>query len=434
MARVRLRESFTALRHRQYRRVWMGTFVSQTGNWMQITGRAALIYDATGSTAALGTIYFLSYVPQLFLSQFAGVIADRYDRRRVLMRGQALATVGAAAMGVVAVTGTASVLTVGLISVLIGTVQAVTMPAQQALVPALVPRAELTSAITLNSATQGSTRVFGPLLAGVVNETLGIAWLFWVNTASFVVILAVWSTIRVARQPAMAETQVLEAILAGFRTVRRTPALMVAIATTFVIGGIANVYQSMGLAFTTDVVAGGDHADGTSYYTYLQAALGAGALIGILGLADLAKRRPGVSVLGGATGVAVGLVVLGRLSALGPVLAVGFVIGLCHFAVNTLVLNTIQQRTPEELRGRVLSLHTVCFVGTFPVTSMVAGSLAEAFSIPAVLTGTGVLCLAYCVPLVRWSRRLADPVQEARVDEVEEAVEEEVAVTQESMG
>lgn len=395
-----------ALKHTQFRRVWSGGLVSMIGNWMQITGRAALIYEATGSKAALGMIYFLSYLPQLLLSQFAGVVADRFDRKRILLTSQWIAAAGSFGMAIVAVTDTASVATVGAISIVVGISQSASMPAQQALVPSLVPREDLTSAITLNSATQAGTRVFGPLLAGVVFETLGLPWLFWINTASFVVIILVWSTIRLPRQPPMVEKKTFAAIAAGFRYVRASPPLKVAVITTLVIGGIGNMYQPLGVAFTTDELAGGANRLGTTYYTYLQAALGAGSFVGIVGMVSLARRRPSMALVVSSFGVAIGLLALGQIDTLWPALVVGFVIGASHFAMNTMALNIIQHGTPDEMRGRVLALHSVGFVGMLPIISLVGGALSETFGIAATFTGTGLLCLAYCLPLVRWSRHL----------------------------
>src|SRR5437764_1402408 len=113
---------FSSLRHRVFRRVWAATVVDQTGNWLQIAGRAWLIYHVTGSTTSLGAIYFLSYLPQLLLSQVAGVFADRYDRRRLLMVGEVLMGLGAVGMAVIAATGTASLVNIGVISVVVGVV------------------------------------------------------------------------------------------------------------------------------------------------------------------------------------------------------------------------------------------------------------------------------------------------------------------------
>ena len=163
---MRAPTAFSVLRHQQYRRIWIGNMVSQTGNWMQITGRAVLVYELTGSTTDLGTVYFLAFAPQLFLSQFAGVIADRFDRRRVLMTAQTFAMLGAVAMGLLAASGKAKIVAnVGALSFVMGLVQTTQLPTQQALVPSLVPHAGAPDAVALNAASQATTRVFGPLLA-----------------------------------------------------------------------------------------------------------------------------------------------------------------------------------------------------------------------------------------------------------------------------
>ena len=119
---ARSSSAFSALRYPIYRRVWAASVVDQTGNWLQITGRAYLIYHVTGSTTSLGTIYFLSYIPQLLLSQFGGVVADRFDRRRVLITGEVLMGLGAAVMAILAATDTATVASVGALSVVLGAV------------------------------------------------------------------------------------------------------------------------------------------------------------------------------------------------------------------------------------------------------------------------------------------------------------------------
>jgi MFS family permease len=378
--------------------------VSQTGNWMQITGRAVLVYELTGSTTDLGTVYFLAFAPQLFLSQFAGVIADRFDRRRVLMGAQALAMLGAVAMGLLAASGEASVANVGALSFVMGLVQTTQMPTQQALVPSLVPRAELPDAVALNAASQATTRVFGPLLASAVAAVAPLSWLFWGNAVSFAVILLVWRTVPVPRHTPAVMAGPLRAIAEGFRYVRRSPPLAVAIGTTFVVVGLGNVYQPMGVVYATDVLGGGDHDLGTTYYGVLQAALGSGALIGVLGLTDLARRRPQHSILLSSTGFALALIGLGLVHR--PILAVpiAVVVGACHFSTSTSNLTVVQLVSPEAMRGRLVALHSLGFAGMLPIISVVGGWLSAAVGIGTTFVIVGCVCLAYCVPLSRLSR------------------------------
>jgi MFS family permease len=419
---------FSALRHPIYRRVWAAGVVDQTGNWLQITGRAYLIYHVTGSTTSLGTIYFLSYIPQLLLSQFGGVVADRFDRRRVLITGEVFMGLGAAIMAVLAATDTATVATVGALSIVLGAVATLSLPAQVALVPALVPRDELTSAMSLTGATQATTRVIGPLLAGALIPLIGVAWLFWLNAASFLVIIGVWTVTKVGPNPTMAETGTFGAIAASAKWVWNTPPVRVLVLTTLIVAGIGQVYQPLAVAFCTKVLAHGDDGQGASYYGLFQAAIGVGSAIGILSLASLASRQPRRALVISAVGCAGSLFSLGLVRSLPLALVSAVGIGVFQFALTTLSLTLIQHLAPEEMRGRVVSIHSVAFVGPLPLIGLAGGALASVIGLPATLLGFGAFSLAYCVPFMRLARHLPttsverDPVTELAIQEEEDSV------------
>jgi MFS family permease len=416
---------FTTLRHRTFRRVWAASVVDQTGNWLQITGRAYLIYHVTGSTTSLGTIYFLSYIPQLLLSQFGGVVADRFDRRRVLMTGELLMGIGAVLMAILAATDTATVLTVGALSVVLGAVATLTLPAQVALVPALVPRDELTSAMSLTGATQATTRVVGPLLSGALIPLIGVSWLFALNAASFLVILGVWAVTKVAPNPPMAEKGTFGAIAAGAKWVRDTPAVGVIVLTTFVVAGIGQVYQPLAVAFCTKVLAHGNDDRGATYYGLFQAAIGVGSAIGILSLATLARRQPRRALVISALGCAVSLFSLGLARNLPLAMVAALGIGVFQFALTTLSLTLIQHMAPEEMRGRVVSIHSVAFVGPLPLIGLAGGALASVIGLPNTLLGFGAFCLLYCIPFLRLARHLPTTSLEAPTAATSIAVQEE---------
>jgi MFS family permease len=419
---ARPHSSLAPLRDAQFRRVWIASIVDQTGNWLQIAGRAWLIYHVTGSTTSLGTIYFLSYLPQLLLSQVGGVFADRYDRRKLLMVGGLLMGLGAVAMAIVAATGTATVLNVGLISVVVGVVQTLTLPAQVALVPALVPKEELSAAISLTAGTQATTRVIGPLLAGSLIPMIGAAWLFWINAFSFVVIVGVWWTTSVTPSPKPAERGIIAATVVAARWVRRTPAVAVVILTTFVVAGIGQVYQPLSVAFATKVLAHGDDSTGASYYGFFQAAIGVGSAIGIVGMTMLARTRPRRTFVVATLGCSAALCLLGITHVLGLALLVAAVIGACQFALTTLSLTIVQHMAPEEMRGRVLSIHSLAFVGPLPIIGLVGGRLASSIGLPATLLSFGVVCAVYCLPFLRMSRLLPTEPLEATDSERMEAL------------
>ena len=161
---ARQRTPFSALRHRDFRRVWIAALVSQTGTWLMITGRAFLVYRLTGSEAALGIVYFFSLIPVPLFSQLSGVLVDRFDRRRLLIVSQLLFIVVSIIMGTLAQTERATLANVSAISFVYGTIQALSVPVQQTVVPSLVPRTSLTQAVALQSMINSSSRMFGPAL------------------------------------------------------------------------------------------------------------------------------------------------------------------------------------------------------------------------------------------------------------------------------
>jgi MFS family permease len=396
----------TALGHRAFRRVWFAGIVDQTGTWLQITGRAWLIYHVTGSTTALGTIYFLSYLPQLLFSQFGGVVADRFDRRKVLLTGTTLSGLGAVAIGALAATDTASLANVGALSVVIGIVQTLTMPAQLALVPSLVPRADLASAVSLQSATQASTRVVGPLLAGALIPLVGVAWLFWLNAISFVAVIGVWWVTRVARQPAMQETRPFKAIAEGFRWVRVTPPARVLVITTLVAGGIGNTFQPLAVAFCTKILAHGDDHVGATYYGLFQAAIGVGAGFGVGYFTGVLRKAPRRAVVVASVGTGLAELALAGAHWVALAIAVAFAIGVFQVALTTLTLTLIQYLAPEELRGRVVSIHSIAWVGPLPIASLLAGWLGSTIGLPWTLAIFGGIPTLYCLTFVRSARHL----------------------------
>lgn len=399
--------SFTALKHRRFRLVLASSAVSAVGDWMQIAGRAVLVYEVSGKdTSALGLVYFMQFLPQILFNQLAGVLADRNDRRRILIVCQLLNLVGSVVMGVLVETGTATVGNVAAISGLLGIVLAFQAPAGQALVPALLPEHELASGVALMSSMGSLTRVFGPLLASITIAGLGLAWIFWLNAVSFVGVLAVWFTTRVT-QKRLEGAGSFAAAAAAARFARRTPIVAISLVTVVMIAALGNVYAPLGVAYTTDVLANGKQSLGTNYYGVFQSALGIGAVTGIMLVAGSVGRRPGRTLvkLGAGTGVA--LVLLALVSHPVPAFAVALLLGGCHVATPTLALVVIQSVAPDEMRGRLTALHTLAWLGPLTFLSLGAGWVSAAVGVPATFALVGGICLVYCVPLAAWVRRVA---------------------------
>jgi MFS family permease len=398
-----------ALRVPAFRRIWTAVLVSNLGTWLQITGRAFLVYAITGSTSALGTIYLVSYGPQLFLAPYGGAIADRYDRRRTVLVGTWLLVGCSVATGLLASTGTATLLTLSAVSLVNGVVQTLTQTASMALLPSLVEREDLSSAVSLQAVTSSATRVVGPLVAGALIGYVGAEWLFYLNALSLLPVLLAWWRTRVPAVTAAAAGR--GAVLEGLRFTRRTPELAVPLSLLAVISAVGLVYQSLGVAYTTAVLADGDTKLGGTYFGLLQGAIGVGSVVAVLALTGLGERRPSGVLLGSAGAFSLGLVALGLAGSLPAALAVAVIMGGCGFAHSNLTLALAQHHAPEELRGRVMALSLVAFVGIFPFSSYLLGWVAAAAGTQRTFVGCGLVCLLATVAAVRWrtSIRLPHP-------------------------
>ena len=385
-----------------WRRVWAAGFVSQLGDWMQIFARAALAYELTGNPSSVGVVYFASYLPQLLFSLYGGVLADRFDRRRLLLWCQAAQLCFAIGLGFLVATGSATLLNVSVLSFLNGVAFMLNIPAAQALVPSVVPRSMLSEAITFGTATNSVTRVLGPVLAALIAGRVGLEWIFWVNAVSFLAVIAAWIVTRVPEHPRLATSGNLDAIRAAVRYVRDDAAVWVPVAVSTFIASVGIVYQPQIIPFATEVLSDGVRSLGTDRAGWLQAAIGTGAAVGILGLAGHGRRRPGAMLTGSAVAFSIALVLLGTTSSFAAALLLCFLMGAAQFANMTLAISLVQHRVPELMRGRVMAIHMAGLIGFVPIVSLAGGVIADAAGIPAVLVGAGVACLVFSLYALRW--------------------------------
>ena len=426
---------YAALRDPAFRRIFAASFVSQTGDWFQITGRALLVYQITGSAAALGVIYVASFVPVLVLTNFGGVIADRFDRRRLMIACQVLATLGALAMAGLAATDTATLLNVAMISVFLGIVMALTAPANSALLPMIVEPEHLSSAISLNSSMNSAARVIGPLLAGLMLPLVGLTWLFLFNAVSFLFVIVAWVATRLGAQAKASEHGTMAAVRASLRIARDVRPIRVALVTAAVVGGIGQIYQPLAAAWATDTLANGAHSAGSEAYGLTQAAIGIGAVVGALLVARHHERR-GRTLWWTAAGTGVALTALGLVDSLLPAIVVCAVMGLFQYGAMALCASTIQQHVADEMRGRVMALYLISFVGFYPILGVLGGLVANQTGVPPLYVAAGVAILLYLIPLARWQSAIdvAPTVPHHRIDEAGAetafAVEEITAATE----
>lgn len=374
--------AFGALRHRNFRVFYLGQLLSLGGSWMQSTAQGWLVLELTGSALKLGIVTAVASLPTLLFTLWAGDLADRHDKRRIILAAQGVALLSALSLAVLTGAGAVTFAWLLVLVFALGTASAFEIPTRQAFFVELVGPRDLPNAIALNSAAFNATRIVGPALAGVLIGTAGIAACFYANAASYLAVIAGLLMMRLPRfVPVARAGSTLESIREGLAYIRgdrlaRTLVWMVAgLSVT------ALPYVMLLPVFARDVLKVGAPGLGT-----MLAASGAGALAAGVALAAWGARvRRGPLILGASAAFALLLLgfALTRSFPLGlAVLAAGgFAMILNNASVNAL----LQSRVPDRLRGRVMSVYVFMFVGMAPLGALQAGALARFLGAPAAL-------------------------------------------------
>ncbi len=363
-----------ALRRPNFRLFFAGQLASLSGSWVQQTALAWLVYRLTDSSLWLGLVAFAGLLPILLLGIPAGHLADRVSRHRLLLAAHSVALLQALALAALTLAGDVDVYQHMELAALLGCVQAIEMPARQAFIAELVPREELPNAIALNSALFNAARFIGPALAGVIIAVAGEGWAFAVNAASFaailVALLAMGGSVRAPRERGHATH---DGFWAGVALVRGDPLLRGVMAMVMTVSLVGLPFSLLMPVVARDLYGGAAGLLGT-----LLAANGAGAFCAALWLAARATGSGHRRAISGAA-LAAGVALLG-FSTLPPTWLALPLLAATGFAFTTLVATcntTLQLRVPDGLRGRVMALFSVLFVGLFPLGNLLAGSLAE---------------------------------------------------------
>ena len=398
----RLRRTFIALEERDFRIFWLGQLVSVTGTWMQTVAQGWLVLQLTGSPFVLGLAAAARSVPVLLLVFPAGIVADRFDRRLIVIATNVVAAIASVVLGVLAITGQISVPIILLLAAVLGVTNAFEMPARQSYVSELIGKQHLANAIALNSLLFNSARVVGPALAGILVALVGPGWAFILNGVSFVPVivgLLLISAVYVPR-PVVAARSALPEVLRYLRGEPRVALLLGLLAAQTI---FASGQFILGPALAEDL---GQGAEGLGV---LLSASGAGAVVGGIRLAATAHRPSRWRVLLGA-----GLALGGGLAAIG--VAQSYAVTLLCLVVTgwgTVTFNAssntlIQSIVPDRLRGRVLSLYVLMLLGLMPVAGVLMGALgtalgsAQAIAIGGVVyTGLIAAAFAFARPLRR---------------------------------
>jgi predicted MFS family arabinose efflux permease len=375
-------------RHRNYRLFFTGQLVSLMGTWMQTVAQAWLVYSLTHSAFLLGVTSFCSTVTVFFMASLGGVIADRVDRRKMLLVTQGLAMLQAGLLAVLALTHTVQVWEIIALAFGLGLVNSVDVPTRQAMTLDMVGREDLRHAIALNSMMFNLARVIGPSIAGALIAVVGEGVCFSINALSFAAVLTSLLLMRFPQRTIRASRHPLRDVIEGYRYSWNSPAIRTALMLTAVSSIFGAAYLTMLAAFARDVL----HGSSTVYGT-LMTTVGVGALIGAFFLARIRERWMGIAPVIAA--VAFGLSLI--LFALTHIMWMS-VAALLPTACSLMLLggsnNTnIQIAADERFRGRVISHYTQCFMGMMPWGSLLLGSLASRIGVADAIAAGGAVVL-----------------------------------------
>ncbi|HEX8734063.1 MAG TPA: MFS transporter [Pyrinomonadaceae bacterium] len=399
---------FRAFKHRNFQLFFGGQIVSLTGTWMQSVAQSWLVYRLTGSVALLGLIGFAGQFPVFLLTSFGGAIADKYNRQRILVTTQTCSMILASILAALGLTGTIAVWHIFVLASLGGVINAFDIPTRQSFVVDMVGKDDLLNAIALNSSMFNGARIIGPAVAGILVSAVGEGWCFFGNAVSYIAVITGLLSMRLARKQIVAsEGSAIEKIKEGFRFVIKTAPVRALLLLLGLVSLMGMPYAVLMPIFAEEILHGGVRGLGI-----LMGASGSGALVAALFLASR-KSIKGlgrlVAISSGTFGAFLILFSFSRSFWLSAALLApaGFSMMLQMSSSNTLV----QSMVPDELRGRVMAVYSMMFMGMAPLGALMAGSLAGILGAPATVALGGAVCI---VGSILFSLRLPKLRHEAR--------------------
>jgi MFS family permease len=368
------RDTFQSLRTRNFRLFFAGQGISQIGNWLTLVAQALLVLKLTDNGIALGGLAAAQFGPVLLIGPWAGLVADRSDKRKLLLIVQVIAMMQSFVLAALAFSGSPPVLAIYAVALVGGITVAFDNPARRSFVVELVPVADVNNAVSLNSALMTGSRVVGPAVAGVLVTTAGFGWAFLADGLSYIAVLIGLGMIRTSElRPGPVAIKAKGQVREGLRYARSVPELWVPLVMMSVIGTLAYNFQTVFPLFATRDL----HGDAGTY-TLLFSVVSVGALIGALAVA----RRQTISVrsVGGAA-LAYGLAMAAMAIVPNAAVAYGVGVGLGLASIAFLTASTaiVQIEAAPEMRGRVLALQAMLFLGSTPIGGPIVGTVAEQF-------------------------------------------------------
>jgi MFS family permease len=379
----------TVFRHRNYRLFFSGQLVSLMGTWMQSVAQAWLVYRLTHSPFLLGLTSFCAQVTVFFMASFGGMIADRVDRRKMLLVTQALSMAQAGILAGLTIAGVVQVWEIIVLAFGIGLINSVDVPTRQAMTLDMVGRGDLRHAIALNSMMFNLARVIGPSIAGALIAVVGEGPCFALNALSFGAVLTSLLLMELPQRPRRLSGNPLREIVAGYRYSFGTPQIRVALMLVAVSSMFGAAYLSLLPAFARDIL----HGASTSYGT-LMTSVGIGALIGAYGLSRIHERWLTTAPIAAALCFGLGLVLFSHSHVLWLSVALLLPTACSLMLLGGTTNTIIQIAAAEHYRGRVISHYTQAFLGMMPWGSLLLGYLASRIGIGESVTLGGAVVMA----------------------------------------
>ncbi len=395
---MRFPHSLRALNHRDFRLFFCGQLISMVGTWMQSVAQAWLVLELTGSAFKLGIIGTLQFGPVLLFSFLAGAVADRVQKRRMIMATQSVLMLQAFALALLCWSGHARFWHVALLAAGYGLANTLDMPVRQSFVVEMVDgKADLPNAIAINSAMFNGARMIGPAVAGLVIARWGVATAFALNALSFLAVIFALAAMRSDGPPSLGEKgSIKDDMLAGLRYAQHTPEVLIVLCVIFCVSLFAINHNVMVPLLARVKLQQGAHGFGL-----MMSALGTGSVIGALIFAWWGRQPPLRLLFATAVFSSALTAALGFVDQFAPAMILLTLVGFFQILFMASSNTMLQAEAPDHMRGRVLSLYTFVFAGVSPIGSFLMGTLAHSFGVSAAYVAGGAAALA-CVAALAW--------------------------------
>ncbi len=407
---------FPAFRYRNFRLFFVGQLISATGTWMQSLAQSYLVYEIlNASPFQLGLVNVFQFGPVLLFGIPAGVIADRFPKRRLLVITQSIFATLAGVLTLLVVLGQIQLWQVYAVATVFGITNALDMPTRQSFLSEMVGKNAVMNAIALNSTMFNTGRVLGPAIAGLILAIFGPAVCFAINTVSYAGVIVGLLMMRVTPTVRKATDSAIARLREGLVYVQASPTIY---RTIFLVGAVGTFGMNFNL--WVPMLASDSFGSGAGTYGLLFASMGIGSLLGALTLAMFGRKPNRARMLGAAIGLGAIEVVLAFAAAAETSVVVGMaclaIVGFASSNAMATANSMVQTYARDELRGRVMAVYMTVFAGTVPIGALISGAIADQWGVP-IAVGSGGLVTAVAAIAIGWTqrRRLSEPTTEAVV-------------------